>query len=147
MTSLDRRAVLAAGGGLVAGTAAAQATPGGGEDALCVRYMDAWKRKDLTTIAACLHPELHFLGPMLETQSKQAFLDSTARILPALVRFEPRATFVARDRAMFAYDFVARDPIGLCRTAELVMLRDGLIARIELFYDARPFEAARRAAS
>jgi hypothetical protein len=45
---------------------------------------------------------------------------------------------------MFAYDFVCRDPIGVCRTAELVRFQDGLIRDIELFFDARPFEAMQR---
>jgi hypothetical protein len=49
------------------------------------------------------------------------------------------------DRAMFAYDFICRDPIGVCRTAELVRFQDGLIRDIELFFDARPFEAMQRA--
>ena len=31
-------------------------------------------------------------------------------------------------------------PIGMIQTAALMTFKDGLIARIELFYDARPFE-------
>ncbi len=34
--------------------------------------------------------------------------------------------------------------IGVCRTAELVRFQDGLIRDIELFFDARPFEAMQR---
>jgi hypothetical protein len=51
---------------------------------------------------------------------------------------------VSGDRAMFAYDFICRDPIAVCRTAELLRFTDGLILDIELFFDARPFEAMQR---
>ncbi len=34
--------------------------------------------------------------------------------------------------------------IGVCRTAELMTFKDGLISGIELFFDARPFEKLRQ---
>jgi hypothetical protein len=83
-------------------------------------------------------------GPMQELNGREAVLTSSKRIFPLLERFEVRAQFVSGDRAMFAYDFVCRDPIGVCRTAELVRFQDGLIRDIELFFDARPFEAMQR---
>jgi len=41
---------------------------------------------------------------------------------------------------MFVYDFVCAEPIGVCRTAEFVTLKDGLIGSLEIFFDPRPFE-------
>jgi hypothetical protein len=38
------------------------------------------------------------------------------------------------------YDVDFGEPIGICRTAELMTFEGSLIMRIELFYDARPFE-------
>jgi ketosteroid isomerase-like protein len=111
----------------------------------CAAYLDAWSRKDLDGIAVHLHPDVHFKGPMQELNGREAVLASSKRIFPLLERLEVRARFVSGDRAMFAYDFVCRDPIGACRTAELVRLQDGLIRDIELFFDARPFEAMQRA--
>ena len=66
-------------------------------------------------------------------------------LLPRLDRFENVERFIEGDRAMFTYDFVCIDPIGLCRTAERVRIIDGLVHDIELFFDARPFEAMQRA--
>jgi hypothetical protein len=114
-------------------------------DSNCAAYLDAWSHKDLDGIAAHLHPDVHFKGPMQELNGREAVLASSKRIFPLLERLEVRAQFVSGDRAMFAYDFVCRDPIGVCRTAELVRFQDGLIRDIELFFDARPFEAMQRA--
>ena len=111
----------------------------------CASYLDAWSRKDIDGIAVHLHPDVHFKGPMQELNGREAVLASSKRMFPLLDRLDVRAQFVAGDRAMFVYDFVCRDPIGVCRTAELVRFQDGLIRDIELFFDARPFEAIQRA--
>lgn len=42
---------------------------------------------------------------------------------------------------MFAYDMIALDPIGKFRASALMDFTDQLISKIELFYDATPFQA------
>lgn len=103
-------------------------------------YLQAWDKKDLEAIAKYLHPEVHFIGPMTETTGKEKFLQSAKRIFGLLKRLEVRSKFAAGDQAIFTYDFICVDPIGVCRTAELITFKDGLISMIELFFDARPFE-------
>jgi len=114
-------------------------------ESTCAAYLDAWSRKDLDGITVHLHPNVHFKGPMQEFNGCEATLASAKRVFPLLERLDVRAKFVAGDRAMFVYDFVCRAPIGVCRTAEMVRFQDGLICDIELFFDARPFEALQRA--
>ena len=147
---LDSRSLiaLAAGATLATRSAWAQMLSRGTKssiEAVCSAYLDAWTRKDLQGIAACLHPDVHFKGPMQELNGRDDVLASAQRIFLLLERFETRARFVSRDRAMFAYDFVCGDPIGVCPTAELVRFEDGLVRDIQLFFDARPFEAFQRA--
>jgi hypothetical protein len=150
--TVDRRSVLAlaVGAALAPRSTWAELVQRGGDmttsiEAASAAYLDAWARKDLDGIAARLHPDVHFMAPMQELNGRDAVLASVARIFPLLERFETRAQFVSRDRAMFAYDFVCREPIGVCRTAELVGFEAGVIREIELFFDARPFEAFQRA--
>ena len=114
-------------------------------EAKCAAYMDAWSRKDLDAIGALLHPKVHFKGPMQELNGREAVLAASQKIFPLLDKFVVRQQFVSGERSMFAYDFVCREPIGLCRTAELIKFEDGLIRETELFFDARPFEALQRA--
>jgi len=151
--ALNRRAVLAFAGGVLATTYDAwpksvtpvESTMSKSIESSCTGYLNAWSRKDLDGIAAHLHPEVHFKGPMQELNGRDAVLASAKRIFPLLERLDVRAQFVSGERAMFAYDFVCREPIGVCRTAESVRFQDGLIRDIELFFDARPFEAMQRA--
>jgi len=103
-------------------------------------YLKAWDSKDLEGIAKYLHPEVHFIGPMTEMTGKEKVLQSAKRLFGLLETLEVRSKFASGDHAIFTYDFVCADPIGVCRTAELMTFKDGLISRIELFFDARPFE-------
>ena len=108
-------------------------------------YLDAWARKDLDGIATHLHPDVHFRAPMQELTGRDKVLGAAARVFPLLERLEKRAQFVSEEAAVFCYDFVCREPIGTSRTAEWIRFEGGLIRQIELFFDARPFEAFQRA--
>ncbi len=103
-------------------------------------YLKAWDNKDLEEIAKYLHPEVHFIGPMVETSGKERVLQSAKRMFGLLKELQVRSKFASGDQAIFTYDFICADPIGVCRTAELMTFKDDLISRIELFFDARPFE-------
>lgn len=104
------------------------------------QYIAAWKKKDADAIAACVTPDVHFKGPNAETTGRESFVAASRRMFPLLQEYQLRSLFVEGDRAMFAYDFVCAEPVGVCRTAELVTIKDGLIASSEIFFDARPFE-------
>ncbi len=47
--------------------------------------------------------------------------------------------FSSNDKVMLALEFDCPEPIGIFRGASLLSFNDGLISRIELFYDARLF--------
>ncbi|MCL4394145.1 MAG: hypothetical protein M1482_04950 [Chloroflexi bacterium] len=53
-----------------------------------------------------------------------------------------QSQFASGDQVMFTYDFVCQEPIGNCRTAELLTFKSGLISRSELFFDTAPFAKA-----
>jgi hypothetical protein len=112
---------------------------------LCERYFTAWQHKDLDGILRCLHPDVAFKSPNATTQGRDAYAAAARRFLPLIDRIEVRNTFTSPVAAMAAVDFYCIQPIGVCPTAELMALKDGLIAEDELFFDARPFEALARA--
>lgn len=113
--------------------------------AACAAYFDAWARKDLDGLAALLHPEVHFKSPTAQTDGRDKYLAAAARVFPLLEGFKIRAQFVSGERAMAAYDFICRAPIGVSATAELIRFEGGLVRESEVFFDARPFEAFARA--
>lgn len=102
-------------------------------------YYEAFNAKDLAGIAAHLHPDVQFVAPMGESSGKAAVLEAAKRLLGIIKSIKIRARFGSRDQAMLACDLYYGEPVGVCRTAVLMNFKEGLIARIELFYDARPF--------
>jgi hypothetical protein len=111
----------------------------------CADYLDAWARKDLDAIGARIYHDVVFKSPTASTTGRAAYLAATARFLTMVEQVVVRGRFVSGDRAMFAYDFVCHAPVGVCPTAELIRVEDGLVRESEIFFDARPFEALARA--
>lgn len=114
---------------------------------LCERYYSAWQRKDLDAILGCLHPDVVFRSPNAYTTGREAYTAATRRFLPLVTRVDLRGTFVAHDAAMAALNFYCIQPIGVSPVAELIGVKNGLIAEDEIFFDPRPFEAFARAAA
>jgi hypothetical protein len=98
-------------------------------------------QKDMAGVAKVLHPDIRLLSPLAEVSGKDAVLDAVNRFASFLKGLNVRAKLGSSDAAMLAYDADFGDPIGICRSASLLTFKDGLIAHIELFHDARPFDA------
>ena len=108
--------------------------------ASAVAYYKAMADKDLTSMARHLHPDVRLVTPMEELTGKEAVLEAAKRLLPLINSIKVHAKFGSEDQAMLTYDMDFSAPIGVCRAAALMTFKDGLIARNELFFDARPFE-------
>jgi hypothetical protein len=77
---------------------------------------------------------------MAELAGKEAVLEAVRRFVNLARSVKVRARFAAGDQVMLAYDVDFPEPLGVCHTAVPMTFRDGLIASIKLFYDARRLE-------
>jgi len=111
------------------------------------RYLDAWHRKDAAAVEALLDPDVTFTGPMAATVGRGAFVGAVKRMAPLLKGIEVRHLMSEADYTVAVYDFICVEPIGLCRTTELLGFKGDRISSSEVFFDARPFEAFMRAKS
>jgi hypothetical protein len=102
-------------------------------------YKAFFDDKDPDRLARYLDPEVRFIGPLAELSGRAAVVDGARRLMPQVQSHAIRARFGAGDQVMLAYDLQCVAPVGLLRTAALMTFQQGLIARIELFFDARPF--------
>lgn len=108
------------------------------------RYLDAWNQKDAAAVEALLDPAVTFKGPLAATQGREAFVGAVKRMTPLLKGIEVRYVLSDAERAVAVYDFVCIEPIGVCRTTELLGFTGDRISSSEVFFDARPFEALMR---
>jgi ketosteroid isomerase-like protein len=103
-------------------------------------YYRAMNDKDAGGVARHLHPDVQFVGPMATLAGKDAVLEAAKRFMSLIKEIRIQAELASEDQVMLTYDGDFGEPIGICRTAVWMTLRDDLIARIEIFFDARPFE-------
>jgi hypothetical protein len=110
---------------------------------LAESYYNAMLGKDFDKMASYLHDNVHFIGPLAEMHGKEAVVLAAKNFSGILQNIQIRARFSNHDQIMFAYDMTVRPPIGKFRAAALMEFTGQLISKIELFYDARPFEKKR----
>jgi ketosteroid isomerase-like protein len=113
-------------------------------------YIQAVGAHDEDALRALLDDALvaEFAGT---TSDKERWLAALHRLMPALLRNELREVFAEGDRACVVYDFVTDTSAGAVRCVELLTVRDGRIAHVELLLDRLAFapvneELAQRAA-
>jgi ketosteroid isomerase-like protein len=107
---------------------------------LALAYYQAVGNKDTVALAEFLHPDVRLIGPLDEVAGKEAVHQAVTKFAALFKSLRVRASFGSQDQAMVNYDVDFGQPFGICRTVSLLTFQQNLIARIELFFDARPFE-------
>jgi ketosteroid isomerase-like protein len=108
--------------------------------AIAEAYYTACGAKNIADMGKYLHPNVQFLAPLAELTGKEAVLEAAERLLAFFKSLKIRTTFGSENQAMVVFDLECPAPVGICRSATLMTIENGLITRMELFYDARPFE-------
>lgn len=103
-------------------------------------YYNAMLAKDFDKMTSYLHNEVHFIGPLAEMHGKEAVVSAAKNFGGILQDIQIRSRFSSGNQIMFVYNMIVPAPIGKFRAAVLMEFTDQLISKIELFYDASPFE-------
>jgi ketosteroid isomerase-like protein len=112
--------------------------PGGAETV--ERYFDAWTSKDFETARSLLHDDLSFRGPIETLDSADALIESLRGLSQIVTGAERRGVIEHGDEVAVVYDLHTA-PVPDAPVAEWYTVRDGKIASIQAFFDARPFAA------
>lgn len=103
-------------------------------------YYTTLAGKNISALGKYLHPDVQFLGPLGEEKGKEAVLQATTQFASLFKSLKIRTKFGSENQAMIVYDVDFPEPVGLTRTAALMTFQGDMIVKIELFFDARPFE-------
>ncbi|ETZ07780.1 snoaL-like domain protein [Holospora obtusa F1] len=107
---------------------------------LAENYYNAMLAKDFDKMASYLDDNVHFIGPLAKMQGKEPIITAAKHFGSILQDIKIGSRFASHDQIMFAYDMVVPAPIGKFRAAVLMEFKGRLISKIELFYDASPFQ-------
>lgn len=104
------------------------------------RYFNAWTSKDFGTARSLLHDDLSFSGPFETLDNADALMESIKGLAQIVTGAERRGLVAQEDQVCVIYD-LHTVPVATAAVAEWYTVRDGKIASMEAFFDARPFAA------
>ena len=104
------------------------------------QYFDAWTSKDFATARSLMHDNLSFRGPIETLDSADALIESLKGLSQIVTGAERRALLEQGDEVVVIYD-LHTVPIPTAPVAEWYTVRDGKVASMQAFFDARPFAA------
>lgn len=114
-------------------------------DAVNRFYGTTLERGEIDGIAPLIDPDITFEGPMQRLAGAEAYVEINRRLLPMHVGTRMLAQFERGDEVCSVYELDWRTPAGDVVTvpmADLIRVRDGLVASQVVFYDPRPFTQA-----
>jgi ketosteroid isomerase-like protein len=103
------------------------------------RYAAALAGGDFATARGLLADDLHFVGPIDEFHRAEDYLGALQQLFSMVRGVEDQAT-VAQDAEVVRF-YVLDTPVAKAAVAEWFTVRDGRIAELRAYFDARPFAA------
>ena len=107
---------------------------------IVTEYYQAMGKRDFEKLEKFLASDVQFIGPLAKLKGKEAVVEATKRFTSLFKTLNVRAKFGSNNQAMVVYDLDCPEPVGLFSSSALMTFENGLITKIELFYDARPFD-------
>jgi hypothetical protein len=107
--------------------------------AIAEAYYRAIGEKNIDLVEKYIHPNIQFIAPLGTANGKEDFLKAARSFTTRFTTLKVRTALGTEDSAMVVYDLDCPPPVGHCPTAVLMSFKEGLIAKIELFFDARSF--------
>jgi hypothetical protein len=103
--------------------------------ALAEEYYTLIGEKNGKGIEKYLHPSVELYSPLATVKGKEAVFKSASHFIDVIKSLTIRAKFGAGEQAMLVLDSEIPGVTGNFPTASLLSFCDGLIVKIELFYD------------
>lgn len=102
-------------------------------------FQMAMGKGDMKGARGFLADDLSFVGPFDRFSSPEPYLAALGQLAPMIERVDMKRVFADGDEVALFYDLVTKTPAGTAPCAEWYQVRGGKIARIQVYFDARPF--------
>jgi len=103
------------------------------------RYFTALKKKDFATMQTLVHDDVSFVGPLGTTQGADEYIGALKKVTESMTRVERKALFAEGEDVCQIYDLTLAVPAATLPVAQWLKVREGRIAMVRLYFDARPF--------
>ena len=107
-------------------------------------YYTLLGEKNLEGVKKYLHADVEFFGPLAALKGKQAVVEANNNFMKMFNSLKIKTKFGGENQAVVFYEV---DIPGIATNfpgVSLLSFKDGLITKIELFYDGTPFSSKKR---
>jgi ketosteroid isomerase-like protein len=104
------------------------------------QFFAAWTDRNFERARGLLHDDVSFEGPLDTFTDADAYLQALRGLSEIVTGADVRRVFAEGDEACVLYDLHTA-PVPDSPVAEWYRVRDGRIAAIRAYFDARPFAA------
>jgi hypothetical protein len=105
--------------------------------AIAVAYYTALGEKNIEKVKGYLHPDIQFTDPQETVTSREAVLQAAKGFTGIFKSLAIRSKFGSEDQAMIVYEVEIPGLSKKLQAASLLSFQEGLISKIELFYDSK----------
>jgi regulatory protein YycI of two-component signal transduction system YycFG len=105
--------------------------------ALGVAYYTALGEKNIEKVKRYLHPDIEFTDPQETVIGREAVLKAAQGFTGIFKTLTIHASFGSEDQAMIVYEVEILSLPKKLQAASLLTFQEGLISKIELFYDSK----------
>lgn len=102
-----------------------------------VAYYTALGEKNIEAVKEFLHPDIQFTDPQEKVIGREAVLKAAKGFTGIFKSIIIRAAFGSEDQAMIVYEVEISGLPKKLQAASLLSFQQGLISKIELFYDSK----------
>lgn len=108
--------------------------------AIAEAYYKALGEKNIGATENYLDIDVQCTGPLVQVVGKGNVIEANKKFISLFKTLEIRSSFASHDQAVIVYDLECQAPVNIFSAVALLTFKNNLISKIELFYDARPFD-------
>ncbi|MDP1836106.1 MAG: nuclear transport factor 2 family protein [Chlamydiales bacterium] len=109
--------------------------------AIAEAFYAAMANKDLATLAEYLHPDVYFRSPFVQSSNAAGYLEAARKFVAFFTSLTVRNKIASDNQVVVIYDIGFPAPIGNIPTAAWLTFNEGLVTKIELFFDTNTFRS------
>lgn len=102
-----------------------------------VAYYTALGEKNIEKVKEYLHPDIQFTDPQETHMGREAVLKAAKGFSGIFKTLTIREQFRSETKSMIVYEVEIPGLVKKLQAASLLSFQDGLISKIELFYDSK----------
>ena len=106
-----------------------------------ISYYQAMVNRDYEKIGYYLGQDARLISPLSEITGKKNVINAANNFAKMLKSIDIKSSFAKDNQVILVYNMHLQEPINSLKAVTLMSFKKAVITKIELFYDARPFES------